>query len=110
MLCADLVEVEWRESTGPHRRDVANLEDISASGACLQLDVPLALGAQVTIYCPNRLLGGRVRYCIFREVGYFVGVEFDRGYHWRRRDFRPRHMLDPRRLIARAASRLAARP
>jgi hypothetical protein len=106
MLCADLVEVEWSEEGRPWRRRIGNLEDISLSGACLQFDVPVPLGTPVKIYCSNRLLSGEVRYCVFREVGYFIGVEFDEGCQWSRRIFRPRHMLDPRKLIARAASRL----
>jgi hypothetical protein len=107
MLCADLVEVEWREQGGLWRRDVANLEDISGSGACLQFAAPILLGTQVKIYCPTGLLCGDVRYCVFREEGYFIGVQFDGGSQWSLRNFRPRHMLDPRTLIARAVSQLA---
>ena len=44
-------------------------------------------------------LAGRVRYCVFREIGYFVGVEFDPGCKWSQRSFKPLHLLDPRRLV-----------
>ena len=38
LLCADLVDVQWKDQTGRVRRSVANLEDISLSGACLQVE------------------------------------------------------------------------
>ena len=79
MLCADLVDVEWRDEGGRVRRTVANLEDISLSGACLQLDLAIPQHAGVKITYPNGELAGRVRYCVFREIGYFIGVEFDPG-------------------------------
>src|SRR5690348_15455415 len=40
MLCAELVELRWRDKHGFERRDMANLEDISLSGACLQTEKP----------------------------------------------------------------------
>lgn len=106
MLCADLVEVQWKDKGGRTRRSVANLEDISLSGACLQLDGPLPLQTNLKIALPKGELLGRVRYCVFREIGYFLGVEFDPGSRWSQRQFRPQHMLDPRKLVARATSRL----
>ncbi len=33
MLCADLVDVRWKDKSGRACRAVANLEDISQSGA-----------------------------------------------------------------------------
>ncbi len=101
MLCADLVDVEWRDKTGRTRRTVANLEDISLSGACLQMDVPVTLHTHVRISYPGGELLGRVRYCVFREIGYFLGVEFDPGSKWSQEEFQPMHLLDPRRLVAR---------
>jgi hypothetical protein len=99
MLCADLVDVEWRDEAGKTHRTVANLEDISLSGACLQLDVAIPQRAAVRITYPQGELIGRVRYCVFREIGYFLGVEFDPGSQWSQRSFKPMHLLDPRRLV-----------
>jgi len=98
MLCADLVDVQWKESTGKTRRLVANLEDISLSGACIQLDNPIPLQTDVRIAYPKGELKGTVRYCVYREIGYFLGIEFQAGCRWSQNDFLPRHMLDPRRL------------
>jgi hypothetical protein len=105
MLCADLVEIQWRDQTGRRRHAMANLEDISLSGACLQVERPIPLGCAVHIAYPSGELAGAVKYCIFREIGYFLGVEFEPGTRWSPRSFRPQHLLDPRRMAVRAASR-----
>jgi hypothetical protein len=99
MLCADLVDVQWKDQTGRNIRGVANLEDISLSGACLQVDRPVPVQTTVRISYPAGELSGKVRYCVFREIGYFLGIEFDPGCRWSQRDFRPQHLLDPRRLV-----------
>jgi hypothetical protein len=106
MLCADLVDVKWKDQTGRTRRGVANLEDISLSGACLQVDRPVALGTPLLISYPNGELTGKVKYCVFREIGYFLGVEFEPGSRWSQRHYRPQHLLDPRRLVTRVTNRL----
>ena len=99
MLCADLVDVQWKDQSGRTRHIVANLEDISLSGACLQVDKPIQLNSTVRVTYPNGELTGRIRYCVFREIGYFLGVEFDPGSRWSQKEFKPQHMLDPRRLL-----------
>jgi len=106
MLCADLVDVQWKDQSGRTRRGVANLEDISLSGACLQVDRPVPQGTTLRMSYPNGELSGTVRYCVFREIGYFLGVEFAAGHRWSQRHFRPQHLLDPRRLVGRVIGRL----
>ena len=106
MLCADLVEVDWKEPAGRRRRGMANLEDISLSGACIQMERPVPLGSPMRITYPNGELTGTVKYCVFREIGYFLGVEFDPGIRWSTRSFRPQHLLDPRKLVGRTTNRL----
>jgi hypothetical protein len=106
MLCADLVEIEWKDQKGKRRRDMANLEDISLSGACIQIERPVPLGTQMRIAYPSGTLSGTVKYCVFREIGYFLGIEFDPGCRWSQRAYRPQHLLDPRKLVARATSRV----
>ena len=106
MLCADIVDVKWKDPTGRTRRGVANLEDISLSGACLQVDRPVPLGTSYQISYPNGELVGKVKYCVFREIGYFLGIEFEPGSRWSQRHFRPQHLLDPSRLVNRVTNRL----
>jgi hypothetical protein len=98
MLCADLVDVRWRDRANRGRRAVANLEDISLSGACIQLDMQIPLGTVVRISYPKGEFAGLVRYCQFREIGYFVGIQFEAGCKWSRNSFKPLHLLDPRSL------------
>jgi hypothetical protein len=105
MLCADIVDVQWKDKSGSIRKGTANLEDISLSGACLQVDRPIPLQTDVRISYPKGVLVGKIRYCVFREIGYFLGVEFEPGCHWSARHYRPQHLLDPRRLVVRSVNR-----
>ena len=100
MLCADLIDVCWSGEAGDERKTQANLEDISFSGAGLQVDAPVPVGVVVRIQHPKATLTGRVCYCVYRDTGYFLGVKFEPGYKWNKRRFRPKHLLDPRRLVA----------
>jgi hypothetical protein len=36
---------------------------------------------------------------VYREIGYFVGIEFEAGSRWSKNQFRPQHLLDPRHLV-----------
>jgi len=99
MLCADLVDVRWKDASGRTRKAVANLEDISLSGICLQMERPLPAETRVHISHPKAEFDGDVRYCIFREIGYFVGIQFAPGCKWSRKRYHPLHLLDPRRLV-----------
>ncbi len=101
LLCADLVEVKWHTKDGGKHSVVANLEDISSSGVCLQLDEPIPIYSPVKITYPSGCFEGTVRYCVYREIGYFVGVQFEPGHKWSLTEFEPQHLLDPR-AIARA--------
>jgi hypothetical protein len=73
---------------------------------CIQLDIQLATGTVVRISYPKGDFTGIVRYCLFREIGYFVGVQFDAGCKWSRNHFKPQHLLDPRVLAKKAPHRL----
>ena len=106
MLCADMVDVSWRDKTGRTRKSVANLEDISLCGACLQVEVPIPMQTRIRIIHPKGELLGKVKYCVFREIGYFLGIEFDADSRWSHRHFRPQHMLDPRQLVIRTVNRV----
>lgn len=108
MLCADLVDLQWKDKGGRTRRSIANLEDISASGACLQVERPIPLGTIVRVTYPKGELICRIKYCVFREIGYFLGVEFEDGSKWIEREFKPQHMLDPSKLINKTAGRKPA--
>jgi len=101
MLCADLVEVSWRDKGGRSCRAVANLEDISHSGACIQVDTQIPLGVVVEVNYPKGRFSGEVRYCAFRDIGFYVGLMFDTGSRWSEKSFKPMHLFDPRTLAKR---------
>src|SRR6185312_1680960 len=98
MMCADMVEVSWRDNAGKRRTAMALLEDIATSGACLQLETPVPNGAVVEWSSPNQEFKGTVRYCVYREIGYFVGVAFNSTSKWSQYAYEPQHLFDPRSL------------
>ena len=104
-LCAELVEVRWQDKAGRLVRRVANLEDISRRGACVQMELSVPLDTAVVIHCNGGDLAGTVRHCLYRDSSYFLGIEFAEGAQWSRRLYHPQHMLDPRELVIRSAWR-----
>jgi hypothetical protein len=100
MLCADIVEVTWTAGGVRHPVDTALLEDISPSGACLQLETAIPLASQIRWKSPKQEFEGHVRYCVYREIGYFVGVEFAEASRWSTKRYRPQHLLNLQSLAA----------
>jgi hypothetical protein len=99
-LCADLVELEWRDDAGALRIVPAILEDISPRGACLQVEYPVPISIEVTIRHEEPWsIECRTTYCNYREIGYFLGLEFKPGERWSKRAFRPQHLLDLTQLM-----------
>ena len=100
LLCADMVEVRWKDRSGDQQGTTAILEDICVSGACLQVEAPIPLGVEILWDQPKQRFQGYVRYCVYREIGYFVGVEFDASFKWSKKAFKPQHLLDLETLVA----------
>jgi hypothetical protein len=105
LMCAELVELEWRDKSGRQRSEMANLEDLSVFGACIQCENLVKRGTPVVIRYGNGELPGVVRYCFYRDEGYFLGIEFSEGCKWSSEHFQPKHLLDFRALVNRAANR-----
>ncbi len=77
LWCSDLIKVQL---PGAEPAEVtANLEDISQSGACVQLEQPVAAGAGIGLKLGRHEFKARVIYCIHNEIGYFAGVQFEGG-------------------------------
>jgi hypothetical protein len=104
LLCADLVQVEWRDQAGKTRSTTAILEDISRTGACLQTDVPIPVEELVQVRHGRKTLEGKVNYCAYHEIGYFAGVGFSANQRWSQRVFRPKHLVDPTTLEDKGAA------
>jgi hypothetical protein len=102
MLCADMVEISWKGLRGKTLRTTALLEDIAPSGACLQFETPVPIGMEIQWEASKQEFKGRVCYCVYREIGYFVGVEFDSGSTWSKKKYKPLHLLDLEKLMVAA--------
>ena len=99
LMCADLVNLEWVDGKGRPQHTVANLEDISALGACIQVEDEIPLRTLIRMKVLDQEYLGEIRYCVFREFGFFLGVQFESGVKWNSRAFKPLHMFDPRELL-----------
>ena len=95
-LCSDLVILCWSDRTQAKREETVVLENISASGACVQAEAPVDETARVTLRCGRAEFHGSVRSCYWRDAGYFIGIAFDTDSKWSRAQFRPEHLVDPR--------------
>lgn len=109
MLCAELVDVRWRDKGGRVRKATGILEDISASGACIQVDNGVPVDVIMQIDHPKGKLEGKVKYCVYRDIGYFVGLQFEGDLKWSPKQFQPQHYLDLHRLLGRAIRSAAKR-
>jgi hypothetical protein len=104
-LCADLVKVEWLtdENPGANFRTVeAVLEDISALGACVQVEELIPIGAAISISVisgETARFSGWVSYCVYRDYGYFVGVRFSNETQWSSGVFEPQHLTNLEGLL-----------
>jgi len=105
LLCAELVELSWLDNSGREQRRVANLEDISLSGVCLQIEGTIPTGTPVSVCYGDGELLGSVRYCRFEGLGYFLGVELAEGCKWSTQHYRPEHLLNPADLVEQAVQR-----
>jgi hypothetical protein len=92
-MCSDLVKVRISDAAGA-REETANLEDISASGACIQLEAAALEGSDIEMVCAKCRLKGKVSYCRFAALGYDVGIAFDERGSWNPRRFVPKHLLE----------------
>jgi len=99
LLCSDLIKVRL-EGAEPAEL-MANLEDISTSGAVALFEQAVPPGARLCLLLGRHKFRGRVTHCTHNELGYFVGIRFDAGKKWSRQVYEPKHLLDPMELIAR---------
>lgn len=100
LLCSDLIKV-CIEGGGEPVELIANLEDISPSGACIQFERPVLAGTRLSLKLGRYKFRGRVRNMKHSEIGYFAGVQFDAGRKWSPKMYTPQHLFDPARMTAR---------
>jgi hypothetical protein len=92
-MCSELVSILIHHEGQTVQRAMANLEDISPSGACFQLEEAIRLGAGIEIVCSTCRFKGKVRNCRCAGGGYDVGVAFDKPQAWDATRYQPAHLL-----------------
>jgi hypothetical protein len=117
-LCADLVKVDWvadeaaAGESGQLRTAEGVLEDISAQGACVQVEERISLGVAISISAgyseddsghprsgePARF-SGYVSYCERRDYGYYVGIRLSEDTQWSSLKFEPQHLTNLATLL-----------
>jgi hypothetical protein len=73
-----LVEVSWEDQFGTRHTSSAKLEDISVSGACLRVKVPVAIGSAMRVNSYRERFSGTARYCRTDRRDFVVGVQKDK--------------------------------
>ena len=102
-MCSHLVTLRWLDETRHERAETVVLENISASGACVQAEVSVPVGTRVRIISGQHEFRGSARFCYFSDGGHFIGILFDADSKWSKSKFKPEHLLDPRRVKPRRA-------
>jgi hypothetical protein len=92
-MCSELVNILIRHEGQTVLESIANLEDISRSGACVQLDEAVRPGTDIEIFCSTCRFKGKVRNCRFAGGRYDVGVAFDSPGAWDASRYEPAHLL-----------------
>lgn len=92
-MCSELVNILIRYEDQTVQQAIANLEDISRSGACVQLDEAVGVGADIEIVCSTCSFKGKVRNCRYAGGRYDVGVAFDSPGAWDASRYEPAHLL-----------------
>jgi len=100
LWCSEIVQIWYKDPAQGRwrRKGIGVLEDISRSGACVQLETPLTSGWLVRIKHPQWKVEGQVRYCLYRDQGYFIGLQLAEEFRWNEAEFKPQHLLDPSRI------------
>ena len=103
LWCSDLIQVRIEIAGSEPMEVTANLEDIAPSGASVLFEQAVPAGARLCLALGRHKFRGQATHCTRNEIGYFVGVRFDAERKWSRKIYEPQHLLDPARVVARAA-------
>jgi hypothetical protein len=122
-LCAELVTVDWVAAGAEPEGEVSDapriveavLEDISALGACVQVEDRIPLGAAISISAHHggdsgsARFSGYVSYCEYRDFGYFVGIRLSDETPWSTGAFEPEHLTSLAAMSRRGSARAKKR-
>lgn len=98
-LCSELMNVRVLSGDSADREVVGILEEISASGACLQLEEHPGINTRLQFASLDAMgspeMEGIVTGCEHDPgIGYYVELRFSRGFVWHPAVYRPAHLLD----------------
>ena len=105
MLCADMVDVQWKDKSGVFAKVWLIWKTSRNLAPVFNSTSPFLCRPNCALPIPKASCPGKVRYCVYREIGYFLGIEFESDSKWSARHFKPQHLLDPRRLVIRSVNR-----
>jgi hypothetical protein len=91
-MCSESVNILVNDG-GTLEEGIANLEDISPSGACVHLEEAVRVGANIEILCSTCSFKGTVRNCRYTVAGFDVGMEFANAKAWNLERYEPKHLL-----------------
>ncbi len=74
-----MVEASWEDESGALQKIPARMEDRSASGACIRVKTPIAVGAKLTIQWRFDRFGGITKYCRSDGREFLVGIQRDKS-------------------------------
>lgn len=104
-FCSNLVSVQLPAPDGGNREVVGNLEEISTSEACLNVEEPILVGFPLRMVCSDsrgtcELLGTVVGCRHDARTGYYVDIEFSPDSRWSPEVFAPKHMIRASALLS----------
>ena len=82
---ADTVLLSWKDQTGQEQAGLAEMADISRSGASVRTQHPVKVGTILSVGYQDQELTGKVRSCVSGPTGYLLGIEFEDGVRWKPR-------------------------
>jgi hypothetical protein len=98
-MCAELVRVNWMVGEERFETAEAVLEDISSTGGCVQMEQAVPTGAVIMLSIGGQRFNGRVRYCVSREFGFFVGIKFAADTVWSQDLAMPAHLTNMEMVV-----------
>ena len=98
-MCAELVRVNWMVGEERFQTAEAVLEDICATGGCVQVEDSIPTGAIIMLSIGGQRFNGRVRYCVSREFGFFVGIKFAPDDIWSEQIATPAHLTSMETVV-----------
>jgi hypothetical protein len=82
MPVADKVILGWTDQTGEKQQGIAEMADISRSGASIRSQQSVKIGTKLSLGYQDQEFAGKVRSCVSGPTGYTLGIEFEDGYRW----------------------------